>query len=76
MYAEAGERHNIPHIHARYGDYRATLAIATGDVLAGSLPKSQLRLVQAWVELRRERLEDDWQLLITGRAPDKISPLS
>jgi len=53
MYAEAGERHNIPHIHARYGDHRATLAIATGDVLAGSLPKSQLRLVQAWVELRR-----------------------
>lgn len=40
MYAEAGERHNIPHIHARYGEYRATLSIATGDVLAGSLPKS------------------------------------
>jgi len=76
MYAEAGERHNIPHIHARYGDYRATLAIATGDVLAGSLPKSQLRLVQAWVELRRAQLEDDWQLLITGRSPVKVLPLS
>lgn len=76
MYAEAGERHNIPHIHARYGEHRATLSIATGDVLAGSLPKTQLRLVQAWVELRRTELENDWQLLITGRAPNKISPLA
>jgi len=76
MYAEAGERYNIPHIHARYGEHRATLSIATGDVLAGSLPKSQLRLVQAWVELRRTQLEQGWQLLITGHSPNKISPLS
>lgn len=76
MYAEAGERHNFPHIHARYGEHRATLSIASGDVLAGSLPKSQLRLVQAWIELRREQLETDWQLLVTGHAPIKISPLS
>jgi len=76
MYAEAGERHNIPHIHARYGEHRATLSIATGDVLAGFLPKSQLRLVQAWVELRRAQLEDDWQLLTTGHSPQKISPLA
>ncbi len=76
IYAEAGERHNIPHIHARYGEHRATLSIATGDVLAGSLPKTQLRLVQAWVELRRTELENDWQLLIAGRAPNKISPLA
>jgi hypothetical protein len=76
MYAEAGERHNIPHIHARYGEHRATLSIPTGDVLAGSLPKPQLRLVQAWVELRRTQLEDDWQLLITGHLPNKIPPLS
>jgi hypothetical protein len=76
MYAEAGERHNMPHIHARYGEHRATLSIATGDLLAGSLPKAQLRLVQAWVELRRTQLEEDWQLLITGRSPNKITPLS
>ncbi len=76
MYAEAGERHNIPHIHARYGEHRAIFAIATGDLLAGYLPNSQLRLVQAWVELRRTQLEDDWQLLMTGRSPKKILPLS
>lgn len=76
MFAEAGERHNIPHLHVRYGEHRATFAIATGDLLAGSLPKSQLRLVQAWIELHREHLEEDWQLLVAGRLPRKISPLS
>ncbi len=76
MYAEADERHNMPHFHARYGEHRAILSIATGDVLSGALPKPQLRLVQAWVELRRAQLEADWQLLIAGRSPNKIDPLS
>lgn len=76
MYAEAGERHNIPHFHARYGEYRATFSISTGNVLSGSLPTAQLRLVQAWVELHRDELEGDWQLLVTGHSPTKIAPLS
>ena len=57
MYPEAGERHNTPHFHVRYSGDRATLEIATGDVLAGSLPRGQLRLVQAWVELHRSELQ-------------------
>ena len=76
MYAEAGERHNTPHFHARYGDQRATFSIATGDVLAGSLPKSQLRLVQAWADLRRAAVDADWELLRAGYSPQKITPLS
>lgn len=76
MYAEAGEKHSTPHFHARYGEHQATFSIETGDLLAGHLPNSQLRLVQAWVELRRMQLEADWRLLLTGRTPQKISPLS
>ena len=76
MYTEAGEKHNTPHFHARYGEHQATFSIQTGDLLAGYLPNPQLRLVQAWVELRRKQLESDWHLLVTGRSPNKISPLS
>lgn len=75
MYPEAGERHNTPHFHARYSGQRATFAIDSGDVLAGALPRSQLRLVQAWVELHRSELTVNWQLLTAGGAPKKISPL-
>ena len=76
MYPEAGEQHSSPHLHARYGASRATLSITTGDILAGSLPRSQLRMVQAWIELRRLQLEADWNLLIAGQSPDRIEPLS
>lgn len=76
MYPEAGERHNVSHFHARYGENRATFSIATGDVLAGSLPTPQLRLVQAWIELRRPDLEAVWSALVLGRAARKIAPLA
>ncbi len=76
MYAEAGARHNVPHFHARYGEYQATFAIETGDLLAGSLPRSQVRLIQGWVELRRGELMDDWTLLKQGRAPHRVAPLT
>lgn len=75
MYSEVRERHNIPHFHARYGEYQATYAIATGDVLAGSLPRVQHRVVQAWVELRRSELEVAWVVLVSGRSPRKIDPI-
>ncbi len=33
------ERHNKPHIHIRYGEFKASVDIATGDILAGELPR-------------------------------------
>lgn len=76
MYAEAGERHSSPHFHARFSGHRATFSVETGDVLSGSLPIPQMRLVQAWVELHRAELEGDWKLLTTGHSPSKIAPLA
>ncbi len=75
MYPEAGERHNLPHFHGRYGGQRATFSIESGDVLASTLPRAQLRLVQAWVELHRNELEACWQLLVSGGSSNKIAPL-
>jgi len=75
MYAEAGERHNTPHFHTRYSGQRATFSIESGDLLAGGLLRAQIRLIQAWVEMHRAELENNWRLLITGDAPNKIPPL-
>ncbi|MDA1192037.1 MAG: DUF4160 domain-containing protein [Candidatus Poribacteria bacterium] len=52
--------HPPPHIHARYAEHEASVAISTGRVHAGSLPARQLRLVQDWVHLNREDLEENW----------------
>ena len=37
--------HNPPHFHARYGEHIAEIAISSGVVLEGALPRSALRPV-------------------------------
>jgi len=44
-------------------------------LIEGKLPKSKLRLVLAWVELRKEELLADWKLAQNGELPFKIDPL-
>ncbi len=41
----------MPHIHAAYQDNEAVFSILDGEVISGSLPRKQTRLVQAWIEL-------------------------
>ena len=43
--------------------------------MAGNLPRKQLRLVQAWIELHRDELMADWELSVNGEEPYKITPL-
>jgi len=51
------------------------IAIEDGYVLAGSLPASKMKLVQAWIEIHREDLLVDWKLAISGEPVFKIDPL-
>jgi hypothetical protein len=75
MYFRDNAQHNEPHIHAKYQKQQAVFSIITGEVLAGTLPIKQYRLVQAWVELNRESLFIDWELAVNGEIPFKIEPL-
>lgn len=75
MYFLDDQHHSAPHIHARYAEFEASVRIADGEVLAGELPRKQLRLVQAWIELRRDELLADWELAAAGQMPYKIDPL-
>ncbi len=75
LYLLDNKHHNLPHIHARYAEYEASVAIEDGEILSGDLPRKQLRLVQAWIELRRDELLADWELAVSGEAPYKIAPL-
>lgn len=46
-----------------------------GEVLVGSIPKSKLKLIDAWMEIHREELEANWKLLQDGHQFFKIDPL-
>jgi hypothetical protein len=59
--------HDPPHFHAQYGDNQATVDILNGRVMAGYLPRRQLKVVLAWTELRRDQLMQDWELARDGR---------
>jgi desulfoferrodoxin (superoxide reductase-like protein) len=75
MFYEANERHHAPHIHVKYQGDLASIAIATGEVLSGSFPKKQLKLVQAWVEIHQDDLMADWELASVNRELFRITPL-
>jgi hypothetical protein len=75
MYYFDNQKHQRPHIHIKYQDDEAVIAIPEGELLEGKLQKSKLKLVQAWVEIHREDLMADWELAVNGQQVFKIEPL-
>jgi len=75
MYFFDDKQHHVPHVHAECSGDEAVFAIQTGDGLAGQLPPSKTRLVQAWIEIHRDELLADWQLAVNGEEVFKIDPL-
>jgi Domain of unknown function (DUF4160) len=76
MFAEAGAAHHRPHFHAYYRDDVAIFSIDPIDVIDGSLPNRQTRLVRPWAELHVAELRADRARLADGRVPVPIDPLS
>ena len=52
--------HNPPHFHAEYQGFQAAFEIGTGKLLAGELPHSAKKLVQAWEKKNRSALRRNW----------------
>ena len=75
LYFFDDERHSLPHIHAKYQGQDASFSILDGALLSGEIPPSKVRLVQAWIEIRREDLMADWELAINGQSLFPIDPL-
>lgn len=67
--------HPPAHFHAIYGEHRAQILIATGEVMSGALPPKERRLVRKWTELHREELLEDWRKAQEGLPLDRIDPL-
>ena len=76
MFTEAGGGHHVAHLHAYWQDEVAVVSMDPVDVIAGSLPTRQRRLVEAWAELHQRELLDDWNRLQQGQPPMPIEPLA
>ena len=67
--------HAPPHFHARYGEFEATIDIATLEVIEGDLPNRAFNLAREWAMIHREELLEDWRLCRENSVPAKIDPL-
>ena len=66
--------HNPPHFHIRYDEYRAIIEISSGKI-TGALPPKAMKLVVEWLNLHREELYENWDLLRRGEQFKRIKPL-
>lgn len=67
--------HSPSHFHAKYGEYKVKIDIASGVILEGSLPRRVLALVEEWREAHVAELERAWASIRDRQPFDKIDPL-
>ena len=74
MFFDDYQKHNLPHIHVEYSEYDAVFNFE-GNIIKGKLPKRQIKLVQAWIEIHKEELNTLWKLAKNEKQIFKIDPL-
>ena len=73
IYSDDGQHHK-PHFHVYYAEYEASVGI-DGELLAGSIPVKQLKLVQAWAAIHEDELYQAWNNAVRNIPFGKIEPL-
>jgi len=66
--------HNPPHIHAKYQNEKAIFDL-DGNLIDGTFPKKQTKLVVAWIEIHQDAIAANWELAQNKQPLYKISPL-
>ena len=74
MYFNDTQQHFKPHIHAVYGGHEAAIGV-DGEVLSGSMPSKQLRIINGWLAIHENEVYKAWNSAVKGEHFDKISPL-
>ena len=61
-------------MHVYYGEHEAVVGI-DGELLAGSLPHKQLKMVTGWLAFHEEEAYAAWNLAVVGEHFEKIAPM-
>ena len=67
--------HPPPHFQAVYGEHEANVAIASGEVIAGHLPRNAARLVKLWTLAHQAELQMNWKRARAKVAVERIAGL-
>lgn len=74
MFFNEKGKHNQPHIHVKYNEYKAVYNL-DGDIIEGKLPKKQRKLIEAWIYIHAEELNSLWNIMQEQGEFFKIEPL-
>ena len=67
--------HQPPHFHTKYGGEEVVIGINDAEVLEGSIPSKQLKLLLGWTVLHQDELMDNWKLAEQKQDLFQIEPL-
>lgn len=67
--------HQPPHFHAKYGGDEVVIGINDAEVIEGSIPSKQLKLLLGWTVLHQDELMDNWKLAEQKQDLFPIEPL-
>ncbi|WP_368490085.1 DUF4160 domain-containing protein [Clostridium sp. BJN0013] len=69
-------REHLPsHFHAEYGEYNCCITIDDIELLSGSMPNKQLKMLFGWAALHQEELQEEWYLAQLQKELFPIEPL-
>lgn len=74
FFNEEQGKHHERHIHVRYNEQEAVYNL-DGNLIEGSIPYKQKKLVEAWICIHKEELESLWIFMQEQGGYFKIEPL-
>lgn len=67
--------HMPPHFHASYGEDEVIVSIPDIEVLEGSMPSKQLKMLLGWAAFHQDELMENWELAQKKQELFEIEPL-
>ena len=65
----------IPHFHAKYGSHEVLVSINDIEILEGTLPPKQQKMLLGWAAFHQEELKENWELAADQQELFAIEPL-
>ena len=67
--------HQPPHFHATYGGNQVIVSIKELEVIEGTMPSKQLKMLLGWAAFHQEELMENWELAQGKQELFPIEPL-
>ena len=67
--------HMPPHFHAEYGKHKILVSIEELEVIDGSMPGKQLKMLLGWAAFHQDELRENWELAREQQELFSIDPL-